>query len=263
MNLMTKEKQEKNREGEAVVINNPDVVIEERIEKEKPLILQLALPISIIIAALIISGTVFFTRNSGNKVSESGAAKVKIDLGKNDQVIGSEKAKVIIYEFSDFQCPFCRRFWADSYAQIKRDYIDTGKVKLVFKHYPLPFHSAASVSAEAVECAAEQGKFWELHDKIFSEQIKKGEGTIQYTEADIKKWAKEISLNTESLSNCLASKKYQAKVAKDLELGNKLGVSGTPTFFVDGKQIVGALPYESFKSSIDEALNSGFKFKFW
>lgn len=87
------------------------------------------------------------------------------------QAIDAAKAPVELIEYSDFQCPFCRRFFEETYPEIKKQYIDTGKVKFVYRHFPLDFHPAAQKSAEAAECAREQGKFWEMHDAIFREQV--------------------------------------------------------------------------------------------
>ena len=95
-----------------------------------------------------------------------------ITLNPDDRILGDEKAPVTIVEYSDFQCPFCRSFFEGSYAEIKKEYIDTGRVRLVYRHWPLDFHPMAQPSARAVECASEQGKFWQMHDAIFREQVK-------------------------------------------------------------------------------------------
>lgn len=102
--------------------------------------------------------------------------KVSVD---DDPVLGKADAPVTLIEFSDFQCPFCRAFWKEALQQIKKDYIDTGKAKFVYRDFPLSFHPLAKPYALAANCANDQGKFWEMHDKIFEEQAKKGEGTIQ------------------------------------------------------------------------------------
>jgi protein-disulfide isomerase len=182
------------------------------------------------------------------------------DLVDDDMSMGSDSASVIMVEFSDFQCSFCRRFYTNTYSQIKADYIDTGKVRYVFRDFPLSFHPAAQKAAEAVECADEQGKAWELHDKMYDEQNKQGSGTIQFGVSDIKGWASEIGLDSTSFDSCLDSGKYASEVSSDMQDGSDLGVSGTPAFFLiksDGTgftQISGARPYSDFKSSIDSLL---------
>jgi len=108
------------------------------------------------------------------------ATNIARDNSADGAFIGNPGATVVMLEFSDYQCPFCRAFWRDAFAQIKRDYIDTGKLKFVHRDFPLAFHPAAIPAAEAVECAREQGKFWEMQDKIFSEQDKQGQDTIQF-----------------------------------------------------------------------------------
>ncbi|MBI4160419.1 MAG: DsbA family protein [Candidatus Yanofskybacteria bacterium] len=223
---------------------------------------QFLLPIAILLAALIISGTIFYTRGSsdggGAQVAGTGNNQpekpVEINIGSEDHVLGNKNAKIEIVEFSDFQCPFCRSFWSDTFVQIKKDYVDTGKAKFVYKHFPLSFHPAAHVSAEAAECAADQNKFWEMHDKMFGEQEKLGQGTIQYDKPEIQKWAGQIGLNMTQFNQCLDSGKYVKRVDDDFAYGSQVGVSGTPTTFVNGQRIVGAQPFASFKAIIDPLL---------
>src|SRR3989338_6374708 len=163
---------------------------------------KLILPGAILIAALMISGSVLFyalnTGKTGANIKQAAGPvageKVNVSAG-DDAFIGNEKAKVTVVEFSEFQCPFCRSFWSGAYQQIKKEFIDTGKIKFVFRDYPLPFHPADQASAESAECAEEQGKFWEMHDKIFEEQAKQGTGTITYGVIDLKKWALQIGLD--------------------------------------------------------------------
>lgn len=170
--------------------------------------------------------------------------------------LGKNNAKVTIIEFSDMQCPFCRRFWKDTLPQLKKDYIDKGQVKFYYRHLPLPpeVHPAATPLAEASECANDQNKFWEYHDKIFAEQAEQGEGTIPITNEQIKEWAAEIGLNTAQFNECFDSGKYSQKVKDDLADAQKAGASSTPTFYINGTPLVGALPYEAFKTIIDQEL---------
>ena len=222
---------------------------------------KLILPGAILIAALMISGSVvFYSLNAGKlgaNIKQAGdtVAGQKVDVSVDDDAfIGNEKAKVTVVEFSDFQCPFCRSFWSGAYQQIKKEYIDTGKIKFVYRDYPLPFHPASQVSAEASECAHEQGKFWEMHDKIFGEQAKQGTGTVTYGTPELKKWASQIGLNSAQFNQCLDSRKYKSEVEKDLADGSAYGVSGTPTLFINGQIIVGAQPFSAFKAVIDKEL---------
>ena len=226
---------------------------------------KLFLPISILIAAVLISSSLLYTRgglrgtaNIGGQQQALGqpvpGAKVNVSAD-NDPFLGNEKAKVTVIEFSDFECPFCRSMWRDTLPQLKKDYIDTGKIKFVYRDYPLDFHAGAKPAAEGAECARDQGKFWEMHDKIFQEQDKQGQGTIQFGKADVVKWAGQLGLNMNQFNQCLDSGKYKAEVEKDLKDGSAAGVSGTPTTFINGRSLVGAQPYTSFKTIIDEELS--------
>lgn len=228
---------------------------------EKSPYLQLALPISILAAALLISGALFYTKSGSKNAGQSGQAvigdqlaKVEMKINASDHILGNKNAKVAVIEYSDFQCPFCRRFWKEALPQLKKEYIDTGKAVFVYRHYPLDFHPGALPAAKASECAAELGKFWELHDKIFQEQDKLGQGTIQFTVADIKSWAAQIGLKAGNFNQCLDSAKYDDRVSDDLKSGVAAGVSGTPTVFINGQRIVGAQPYANFKAAIDGLL---------
>src|SRR3989338_9919304 len=218
------------------------------------------LALAILAAGLMISGSLLYSNGIGSK---SGLAKIKQDPQGNvrvdvsaddDPSLGNKNAKVTIIESSDYQCPFCRTFWKESFSQLKKEYIDTGKVRFVYRDYPLSFHPMAEPSAQAGQCADEQGKYWEFHDKIFGEEEKKGQGTVTYTVAEVKRWASEISLDGPSFNECLDSGKYKDEVAKDFSDGSAAGVSGTPSVFINGRLIVGAQPFSAFKAIIDEEL---------
>ena len=170
--------------------------------------------------------------------------------------LGKSDAKVTIVEFSDLQCLFCRRFWKDTLPQLKKDYIDKGLVKLVYRQYPLPpeLHPAARDLAEASECASDQNKFWDFHDKAFEEQAKQGEGTITVTNDDITTWASDLGLDMTKFNECFTSKADAKRIDTDMSDGQKVNVSSTPTFYINGQIVVGALPYDSFKTIIDQSL---------
>lgn len=167
---------------------------------------------------------------------------------------GKKDAPVTIVEFSDYQCPFCRRAFVDSLKQVRKDYVETGKVRILFRDFPLSFHPMAQVAAESARCAGDQKKYFPMHDKMFDEQEKQGQGTVQFTIADLKKWAKEIDLNEQQFNTCLDTGKYKTAVQDDFNAGAAAGVSGTPSFFINGQQLVGAQPYAAFKAIIDGEL---------
>lgn len=166
----------------------------------------------------------------------------------NDPVKGSKDAKVTIIEFSDFQCPFCGKFFAQTLPLIEKNYIETGKVKMVYRDFPLDFHQYSQKAAEAAECANEQGKFWEYHNKIFENQDALDSGSL-------KKYARDLSLDTAKFNDCLDSGKMASEVQKDFDDGTKYGVSGTPTFFINGIKLVGAQPYNAFEKIIEQELS--------
>ncbi|MEK6945441.1 MAG: DsbA family protein [Nanoarchaeota archaeon] len=176
------------------------------------------------------------------------AVKVSID---DDAMTGKKDAKVTIVEFSDYQCPFCGRFWTDTLPQIQKNYIDTGKVRLVFRDFPLnSIHPFAQKAAEAAECAGEQGgdsAYFKMHDKMFANQ-----GALDV--ASLKKYAQESGLDATKFATCLDSGAMTAEVQKDSTEGQNYGVQGTPAFFVDGRLISGAQPFAAFQSAIDAAL---------
>jgi len=177
-----------------------------------------------------------------------------------DAFLGNENAPITLTIYSDFQAPFYRKWYDDTFPMIKSEYVDKGKVKLGFQHFPLTsIHPMALKSAEASECAREQGKFWEIHNKMLDEQNKFGQGTVPFTNDDLKKWASEIGLDSNKFDSCLDSGKYGATIRQQFEAGNILGVSGTPTFFVtnlkgDLKIVGGAQPYEVFEQAINKLL---------
>ena len=158
-----------------------------------------------------------------------------------EHIRGNAKAPVTLVEYSDFECPYCARHYP-ILKQILEEYGD--KVKLIYKHFPLSFHPNAQKAAEASECAAEKGKFWEMHDKIFDNQQ-------ALSLQSLKQWADEIGLNSSDFNTCLDSGKYFDKVQKDAAEGAKLGVQGTPATFVNGQMVEGSVPIETLKATID------------
>jgi protein-disulfide isomerase len=158
---------------------------------------------------------------------------------------GSEKAPVTIVKFEDFQCPFCKQV-QPTFNELLSRY--NGKVRLVHKDLPLEsLHPQARQAAEAARCAYEQGKFWEYHDKLYANSPKASADNL-------KSYAKEVGLNVDSFDGCFASGKYKAVVQTDLNEGTQLGLSGTPTFFINGREISGNQPLEAFEAIIDEEL---------
>jgi protein-disulfide isomerase len=159
---------------------------------------------------------------------------------------GPENAPITMVEFSDFQCPFCTRA-VGTVEQVMQAYPD--KIRLVFRQFPLEMHKEAPKAAEAALCANEQGKFWEYHDTLFQNQQ-----ALQVE--DLRKYATNLKLDEKKFGECLASGKMAATVKADMEAGAKVGVSGTPAFFINGVMLSGAQPFEEFKKVIDAELQA-------
>jgi len=159
--------------------------------------------------------------------------------------LGPESAKVTIVEFSDFQCPFCSRVYP-TLLRLRQEYGDD--VRVVFKHMPLGFHAKAPAAHAAAEAAKLQGKFWPMHDKLF-------EGQRLLSEAQYEVWAREIGLDVEQFKQDATSKEVKARVDADSAEAQRLGVTGTPAFFINGRFLSGAQPFESFKRMVDRALD--------
>jgi len=162
-------------------------------------------------------------------------------------VKGNPDAKLAIVEFSDFQCPFCGRV-EPTLKQIEKEY--GGQVRIVFKHLPLSIHPKAPAAHAAAEAAHQQGKFWEMHDLIFSNQRAMSEE--KYLE-----YAQQLGLDMDKFKADLGSEEVQKRVKQDMAEASKLGVTGTPAFFVNGRFLSGAQPFSSFQSLIDEELGKG------
>ncbi|MFH1587007.1 MAG: thioredoxin domain-containing protein [Candidatus Diapherotrites archaeon] len=241
------------------------------------------LPISIVIASLIVAGTVFMVGgnlsgqitgltvaidsievtggggtgaivvppldNGGDNGNDTPPAPPAADVGNladdDDAVRGPEDAKITIVEFSDFECPFCGRA-IPTVEQVMEEY--EGDVKLIFKDFPLSFHQNAQKAAEAAECAGEQDKFWEMHDLLFDNQT-------ALAISDLKQYAVDLGLDTGAFNSCLDNGDMAAEVSADFAAGQAAGVSGTPTFFINGQKIVGAQPFSAFKAIIDAELS--------
>ncbi len=176
------------------------------------------------------------------------AVPTRVDVDPGDSPFwGPENAKVTIVEFSDFECSFCARFYRDTYKALKERY--QSRVRFVFKHFPISaIHPNAERAGVAAECAREQGRFWEYHDILFENQS-------NLSQAALISYARQVGVpNLDQFSACLTSQKYLSTVLADLQQGERYGVQGTPTFFINGLPLVGAQPYTVFERAIEQAL---------
>ena len=209
-----------------------------------------------LVAALLIGGCTTNSQNEeqnnlagsppsgGNNVAGPNA----VDFVDDDPFMGDENAPVTIVEFSDYQCPFCKRFRDQTLDQLKVEYVDTGKVKFVYRDFPLTsIHLYAQKTAEATECADDQGMFWEYHDIIFA-------NPNALDVASLKQHAATLGLNAAEFNECLDSGKYSSEVSNDLSDGQRAGARGTPFFLIGNTVLSGAQPIEAFRSAIDAQL---------
>ena len=192
--------------------------------------------------------------------TEQPRPPVKISAD-NDPIIGDPNAPITIIEFSDFQCPFCARFHVQTLPSIYEEYIDQGKVKLVFRDFPIQsIHPNALPASIAAECANDQGRFKEMHDKLFENQNDWNKKETTAALSMFIQYAEEIEIEKNEFESCLTSGKHINDIRKDLDDGREYGVTGTPGFFVGNDEIgyvelKGAQPFESFKKIIDAQLD--------
>ncbi|OHA47935.1 MAG: hypothetical protein A2806_02580 [Candidatus Terrybacteria bacterium RIFCSPHIGHO2_01_FULL_48_17] len=229
---------------------------------------QWSIPLAIVIAGGLVGAALYFgggkgTPSSGgpdgpaptppspNAPSTAPAAPIDVELGSLP-FLGKADASVEVVEFADFQCPFCGRFHETVTPQLKKEYIDTGKVKFAYRDFA--FLGQESLwAANAARCANEQGKFWEYHDLLFERQ--EGENQGAFSKENLKGFARELGLDTAKFNACVDSGKYEDAVTQDVTVGQQYGVSGTPSTFINGRMISGAQPYAEFKKVIEEELN--------
>lgn len=178
----------------------------------------------------------------------------------DDPFKGNPNAQVIVVEFSDFQCPFCSRFYQQTLGEIQRDYIDTGKIKFVYRDLPLDnLHPNARPASIAAECADEQGKFWEYHNVLFEKQSEWNRLPKADFQTTLIQYASDLGLQTSSFESCLSSEKIADEVNKDTLDAAKYGATGTPAFFIGNEKdgfvkLSGAQPYPNFQAAIDAQL---------
>src|SRR5262249_21007862 len=185
------------------------------------------------------------------KEEQTPRAKIADLTGVN--MLGSKDAPITIVEYTDYQCPFCQRFHLSAYPEIKKQYVDTGKVRFFSKDLPLDFHPNALRAAQAARCAGEQGKFWEIRDTMGANPDKLDMGHIMGFAADLK-------LDTQKFQECVNSDRYKEKVQADVAEAMRVGANGTPAFVVgkstgngvDGELVVGAMPFAMFDEKIKQ-----------
>lgn len=218
------------------------------------------IPGAIVLAGAMIAGAIAITNAPKDFGANPRVAAVRdsapavIDasaLAENDPFLGSPTAPVTVVEFADFQCPFCGKFFKTAGKEIIEKYVKAGKVKFVYRDFAF-LGAESEWAASAAECANEQGKFWQYHDHLYTHQNGENEGA--FAKENLKHFALELGLDTTAFNTCLDSDKYIAEVRKDTEDGQRFGVSGTPTNFINGRLLVGARSFAEFAAMIEEEL---------
>lgn len=204
------------------------------------------------IRALLQNGA---ARNAhGRQPATPQPAEMRIESGWH--AIGNAQAPVTMIEFTDLQCPFCRRFQTTTFSEIKKDYIDTGKVRFVVRSMPLSMHPYAQGAAEAAHCAGDQGKFWQFREAVLDDQVPP-------TADVLLKHAKELGLSLQEFQACLNGNKYKQVIDADTDDATAAGIHGTPAFvigranggWIKGVSVIGARPFPFFQQQIEKALN--------
>jgi protein-disulfide isomerase len=187
-------------------------------------------------------------------VSAAGPASAQQDDLLAARTHGSPTAPVTVYEISDFQCPYCARFWLETMPSLEREYVVPGKVKFVFVNFPLPMHPNAVPAAELAMCAARQGKFWPMHDILFRRQQQwaglSEPGTVFLAYGD------SVGANREALTSCVRDGTMRNVVRADAEGAVRSGARSTPSFYVEGGLIAGAQPVETFRAVLDSIIRA-------
>lgn len=224
------------------------------------------LPASILIAGILISGSVMYLvgtlNGSGGKVAQitplseetQNPPGVLPEISTRDVILGDPNAPVAVVEYGDYQCPFCGKFFEESEQAIREQYVKSGKVKMIFRNFQF-LGPESVVAAEAAECAKDQSQFWAYHDALYTAEI--ADGQEHNGNLDRKlfvKLAENLKLDTKAFASCFDAQKYTNQIKEDIANAQAAGINSTPIVFVNGKKFVGALPFEQFKQAIDEAL---------
>lgn len=202
---------------------------------------------------VIIGGSVFGMVKLASKSTTSQTALLAEAVSASDWIKGSNDSKVVLVEYSDFQCPACGFFYF-VLKEITKDYGD--KIQLVYRHFPLSYHANSFLAAQAAEAAGKQGKFWEMYDLLFENQ----QTWANQSGADAKKtftsYARSLGLDVERFEKDLNSAEIKAKIENNYQSGVKSGVDATPTFFLNGKKLPPPRSYKEFENAIVQAINA-------
>ena len=232
---------------------------------------NLLLPGAVVLAGIIIAAAVLYVGGFGRGAPRAAlpagsqsadVASALTSIADDDPSLGDPDAPVTFVEFGDFQCPFCNRFFRETEREIIERYVKTGKVRFVYRDFAF-LGDESVAAAEAAECADEQGKFWPYHDRLYNfiwdnyfGKNQNGENVGAFSTPNLNRLATDVGLDAGRFGECLSSRRYQSEVAQDTADGRAAGANGTPTAFINGKMVVGALPFNQFAAAIEEALKA-------
>ena len=230
---------------------------------------NLMVPIAIVVAGALIGVGIYFSPNSRGPVNQGNTSGAGVsepvnlsreELLKGAVTIGDPNAPVLMIEFADFQCPFCGKFTRETRPLLLEQYVKTGKILLAYHDFAF-LGPESTDAAIAGRCANDQGKFWQYHDYVYNYlwdnyygKNVNGENIGALSKANLKKFAATLKLDTAAFNTCLDQDIHKQEVIDSTEIGRKVGISGTPGFLIDGKVMIGALPFSEFKKALDEAL---------
>jgi len=220
---------------------------------------KLLIPGAIILAGLLVSTSILYGRLSAGLPDQQAGQALVGGLAEREDIvevrtddapfIGDKGAPVKVVEFGDYQCPFCERYFQNVKPSVISEYVDSGKVKFVWMDYAF-LGQESQWSAQAARCAGEQDRFWQYHDYLYDHQGAENSGAFSI--ANLKKFAQALGLDTANFNSCLDSGKYASAVTRETQYGSSIG---TPATFINGRLVVGAVPYANIKSIIDAELN--------
>lgn len=227
------------------LLEGPDVIVIRR----STLYGGIFIAVVFFLLGLLVGRYVLPAGGGGRAGAETGRLMEALGVSADEPAWGPADARIVIIEYSDFQCPYCKMFMENTYARLRQMYSD--QVRFIYRDFPLDsIHPRARPAAEAAQCAHEQGKFWEYHDLLFANQ--------QALEtSDLKRYAQQLGLNMDQFNTCVDTRKYQASVEADVQAGLRQNVTGTPTFFINGQALVGAQPLEAFQAVIAQLTRAG------
>ena len=199
---------------------------------------------AVILAIVGVGAIILLDRGAGDSQADAGNPS-------SEKSLGAEDAPVVVVEYSDFQCPYCQQFATGPGQQLREEYVEQGQVRFVYRHFAF-IGNESLWAAEASECANEQGRFWDYHDKLFAEQA--GENQGAFSKDNLRAFAADLGLDTEQFDQCFASGRYQDQVQEDIQDAQRRRLNSTPSILVDGQYLPNGASYPVLQAAVESAL---------